>query len=184
MLNIDTTTLFDPLIEGIRHFLPKIPIAIAAFLLGWVIIKLLSWFFRFLLTFVRMPRGLKSIVHSMIDALLWIFLIIGILQVLGLNNVALAFSGAIIAVGVALGNGASTLASDILAGIFLARDRDFSIGDTVKAGEGTEGIVENMDMRRIRIRDKGGHLHVIPNSVIERKEWVLINDKAKDGSTK
>ncbi len=175
----ENTDIFDPLIQHFQAILPKIPLAIGTFLFGWVVIKLLSWFIRFLISFVRLPRGLKGIIYSLVDALLWIFLIITVLQNLGLNNIAIAFSGAIVAVGVALGSGASTLASDILAGIFLARDRDFSIGDTVKAGENTTGVIEHMDMRRIRIRDKQGHLHVIPNSVIERKEWVLLKDNIR-----
>jgi small conductance mechanosensitive channel len=81
-------------------------------------------------------------------------------------------------VGLALGAGGATLASDILAGIFLAQDKDFNVGDEISAGEKpTEGILESMDMRRIRVRDKDGRLHVIPNSIIERKEWVVLTKK-------
>jgi small-conductance mechanosensitive channel len=130
--------------------------------------------------FARLPHGLKGIIFSLVDALLWVFLIIGVLQALGLNNIALAFSGSLAAVGLAFGVGASSLAADILGGIFLAKDRDFAVGDLVMAGEGpTEGVIESMDMRRIRIRDKSGHLHVIPNSVVERKEWILKERRAE-----
>jgi small-conductance mechanosensitive channel len=125
--------------------------------------------------FARLPHGLKGIIFSLVDALLWVFLIIGVLQALGLNNIALAFSGSLAAVGLAFGVGASSLAADIL-----AKDRDFAVGDLVMAGEGpTEGVIESMDMRRIRIRDKSGHLHVIPNSVVERKEWILKERRAE-----
>lgn len=181
--NYSSNSVTDPLVSGASHILPKIPVAIGAFLFGIVVIRLISWLIQFLLGFVRLPRGLKGIIQSLSDALLWVFLIIGVMQVLGLNNIALAFSGSVVAIGLAIGNGASTLASDILAGIFLAKDRDFSIGDHVRAGEGTEGIIENMDMRRIRIRDDKGRLHVIPNSVVERKEWVLITSRS-DRKTK
>ena len=177
--DLSNNSVTDPLINGAGRVLPKIPLAIGAFLFGIVVIRLISWLVQFLLGFVHLPRGLKGIIQSLVDAVLWIFLIIGILQVLGLNNIALAFSGSIIAVGLAIGNGASALASDILAGIFLAKDRDFSIGDHVKAGEGTDGVIESMDMRRIRIRDSKGHLHVLPNSIVERKEWVFLESRAE-----
>jgi len=172
--DLNNTSLTDPLVNGAEHILPRIPEAIAALLFGWVLIKLVSWSAHFLIGFAHLPRGLKGIIISLIDAALWIFLIIGLLQVLGLNNIALAFSGSIAAVGLAIGLGAQSLVGDILAGVFLAKDRDFSVGDQVKAGDSTEGIIESMDMRRTRIRDKQGQLHVLPNSVVERKEWILI----------
>jgi small-conductance mechanosensitive channel len=170
----------DRITQGITDIAPRIPEAIFVFLIGFVIIKIISWISGGLLRLVKMPRGLHGIIHSLVNTLLWLFLIISILQVLGLTGLALIFSGSIAALGLALGAGASSLASDILAGIFLAQDRDFSIGDLVRLGDGpTEGIVESMDMRRTRVRDKEDKLHIIPNSVIERKEWVILT-KRKD----
>jgi small-conductance mechanosensitive channel len=77
--------------------------------------------------------------------------------------------------------GGSTLVSDIVAGIFLARDGDFNVGDEIKAGEepAIQGIVERLDARRVRIRDTGGILHVLPNSVVERKAWTVIRRRAQ-----
>ncbi len=135
---------------------------------------------EYLLKFVRLPRGLKAILVSLIRSILWAFLVIATLRGLGLSSFALIFSGALAAVGFALASGASSFAGDILAGIFLAHDRDFNVGDEVRAGEDkTEGTIESMDMRRTRIRAKDGRLHVIPNSVIERKEWVFLNKKSE-----
>ncbi len=173
--NIFTTEAVD----GINNILPKLPKAILALLFGLVLIRIISWIARALISFVRLPKGLKTILYSLIDGLLWIFLIISVLQTLGLGNLALVFSGAIAATGLALGAGGSSLASDILAGIFLSKDRDFNVGDEVIAGEKpTHGIIESMDMRRTRIRGKDGKLHVIPNSLVERKEWVLVSDNS------
>lgn len=173
--------LFDPIIEAANNIIPKIPQLVAALIFGAIVIKILSFIASILLSLVRMPKGLRGILESMITALLWVFLMITILdKVLGLSNIALLFSGSIAAIGLALAAGGSSLASDILAGIFLAKDRDFSVGDRLSAGDKpTEGVVESMDMRRTRIRDDEGKLHVIPNSVIERKEWVVLA-KAKD----
>lgn len=170
--------IIDPITFAFQTILPKIPLAIFSLLIGIVIIRVLSWIAQFIVGFARIHAELKSIIISMIDALLWIFLVISVLQTLGLDNLALAFSGSLAAVGLAMGVGGATLASDILGGIFLAGDRDFNVGDEIKAGEnGTIGILEKMDMRRIRMRDKEGKLHVIPNSVIERKEWVVLTKK-------
>lgn len=100
------------------------------------------------------------------------------LQLLGLGHLALAASVSVAVLSVAFATGVSSVIADILAGVFLAKDPDFKLGDKVKLGDPvTEGIVEAMDMRRVRIRDKSNKLHVIPNSVVERKEWVVIARK-------
>lgn len=178
-LDLTPVELFDPIITGANDIIPKIPQLIAALIFGAIVIKLISWFASLLLSLVRMPKGLRGILDSIISALLWVFLAVTVLdKVLDLSNIALLFSGSVAALGLALAAGGSSLASDILAGIFLAKDRDFSVGDHVSAGEKpTEGVVESMDMRRTRIRDDQGMLHVIPNSVIERKEWIVLTKK-------
>ncbi len=175
-----TGALTDPLINGLNRILPKLPAALIALLAGIVLIKVLGWIFELVIGLVRLPKGLKSILHSLISVILWVLLVISILQVLGLGSVIFVFSGSLLAAGLALSGGASSLAADVLGGIFLAKDRDFSVGDKIRAGEdGTEGIIESMDMRRTRIRAHDGKLHVIPNAVIERKEWVLLAKKSE-----
>lgn len=177
-INLPATSFTDPLANGISRVLPKIPLAIGALVFGIIIIRILSWIAHVIVGLVRLPRGLKGILVSLIDGALWVFLFIAILQLMGLNNVALAFSGLVASLGLALAFGASTLTSDVLGGIFLAKDRDFAVGDEVIAGDDTKGVIESMDMRRTRIRDSADHLHVIPNSVVERKEWVLLSRRA------
>ena len=178
VIDVSSNALLDPVFRGINDVLPKLPAALVALLFGLIVIRILSWTGDAIIGLMRMPRGLKGILGSMLDTLLWIFLIVSVLQTLGLSSIALIFSGSLAAVGLALGFGASTLAADILAGVFLAQDRDFSVGDEVRAGDPPiDGVVESMDMRRTRIRGTDGKLHIMPNSVIERKEWVVLAKK-------
>ncbi|HSX41603.1 MAG TPA: mechanosensitive ion channel family protein [Candidatus Saccharimonadales bacterium] len=182
MIDTSPSHLFDSLAQNINDLLPKLPTAAATLLVGLVVIRILSWIASWLLSFIRMPKGLRGIIVSLIDILLSVFLTIVTLQALGLSNVAFAFSAAVAAIGLALGNGSVTIVQDILAGIFLAKDHDFSVGDVVRVAEepgqpGVEGVVEAMDMRRTRVRDEKGYLHIFPNSYIERREWVLLAKK-------
>jgi small-conductance mechanosensitive channel len=175
MINLPNTGYLDQIQAWINSILPQVPGAVIALLFGILLIRIIAWVAELLLSLLSLPRGLRGILLSLTNALLWAFLIIAVLSALKLNNIAFAFSGGIAALGLALAAGGSTLAADILAGVFLARDPDFGVGDLVRAGESpTEGVVENMDMRRTRLRDKAGKLHVLPNSVIERKEWVVL----------
>lgn len=181
MDSLANSPLFDRAIDRIQNdILPKLPNVLLGFLIGLVLVKLLTWAADLIIGAVRMPKGLKDILVSLIHAILWMFLVISTLNGLGLSQLALVLSGSVVAIGLAVGSGASSLAADILAGISLSGDRDFNIGDEVMAGEKpVQGIIEKMDIRRTRIRAKDGKLHVIPNAVVERKEWVLVTKKSE-----
>jgi small-conductance mechanosensitive channel len=181
-----TTDIFDSLSSGVNGLLAtnlsrlvdNLPNAIVTLIVGVIVIRLISWLASWLIGFVRMPKGLKQIAISLLDALLAVFLVIVVLQTLGLNNVAFIFTVAVAGLGIALGNGSVTLVNDIISGIYLARDRNFSVGDIVCAGEGqTEGEIIGMDMRRTRIRSQDGRVHSLPNAGIDRSEYTLITKK-------
>lgn len=166
------------LATNLSKLVHNLPNAIVTLIAGIIIIRVISLISRWLIGFVRMPKGLKEIAVSLIDALLSVFLVIIVLQTLGLNNAAFVFTAAIAGLGIALGNGSVTLVTDVISGIYLARDRNFSLGDIVCAGANqTEGEIIGMDMRRTRIRDKQGRVHSLPNSGIDRTEYILITKK-------
>lgn len=66
-------------------------------------------------------------------------------------------------VGIALGFGAQTLVKDFLTGLFLIVEDIVSVGDIVRIGD-SGGLVEEMTLRTIRLRDFDGTLHVFPYS--------------------
>lgn len=66
-------------------------------------------------------------------------------------------------VGVAIGFGAQTLVKDFLTGIFLIAEDIVAVGDIVRIGD-SGGLVEEMTVRTIRLRDFDGTLHVFPYS--------------------
>lgn len=175
-LTLDPTQYTDPIITLVNQILPKIPGLLFTLIIGILIIRLLVRLTRLLLAFTSMQQGLKGIITSVVEIVLWVLLSISTLQQLGFSGMITFFSSSALAIGILLAAGGSTLLADIVAGVFLAQDNDFGVGDEVTAGENqTRGIVESMDARRTRIRDEAGVLHVLPNSVVERKEWTLIH---------
>lgn len=66
-------------------------------------------------------------------------------------------------VGLAVGFGAQTLVKDFLTGMFLLMEDIVAVGDVVNIG-GFGGLVEQMTLRTIRLRDFDGTLHVFPYS--------------------
>jgi moderate conductance mechanosensitive channel len=177
---IDLTTSFsNHIIDGINNLLPRVPNALYDLVLGILIIRLLTRAIRLLFKATRMQPGLRYVLTSIIETILWILLAIALLNELGFSGVIFFFTGSIAAIGIAMAAGGSTLVADIVAGVFLAQDHDFNVGDeiVVMNDRPIVGVIERMDARRTRLRDDHGLLHVIPNSIIERKEWVVVHKR-------
>jgi small-conductance mechanosensitive channel len=113
-----------------------------------------------------------SLFRAAISAAGWIIVIGAALNALGLDEVALAVSGSIALVALALGTAVSGTTSDIIAGVFLASDEDFKVGYTVTAA-GVTGVIKSIDLRKSRILAEDGKLHVVPNTAVETatRQW-------------
>jgi small conductance mechanosensitive channel len=70
-------------------------------------------------------------------------------------------------VGLAVGFGAQTLVKDLIAGFFLTLENQVRVGD-VAVINGTGGLVEEINLRTIVLRDGDGAVHIFPNGSIER----------------
>lgn len=68
-------------------------------------------------------------------------------------------------VGVAVGFGAQSLIKDYFNGFFLLLENQVRQGDVIEAA-GKGGLVEEVTLRHIKMRDYDGNVHTIPNSVI------------------
>jgi small-conductance mechanosensitive channel len=68
-------------------------------------------------------------------------------------------------IGVAIGFGSQKLVQDLITGIFLLAENSIQVGDVVSVG-GLSGVVENLSVRTIRLRDADGSVHVIPFSSV------------------
>jgi small-conductance mechanosensitive channel len=158
----------------------RLPDLVITLVVGLVLVELAIIVLGYVLRLSRIPDGLKRILYSLARTFLWIILFLVLVQTLGLNNVLVAVTGSSVIVALFLSAGVAPVVTDVLAGLSLAADSHFQPGVKVRAGEAkTEGIIETMDLRKTRIKDASGRIHVISNSVIDRNEWVVI--KAKPG---
>lgn len=79
-------------------------------------------------------------------------------------------------VGLAIGFGAQTIVKDFLTGIFLIIEDAVSVGDVVMIQD-FSGVVEEMSVRTIKLRDFDGTLHIFPYS-----EAQIIHNRTKNFS--
>lgn len=68
--------------------------------------------------------------------------------------------------GLALSFGSQQLVQDLITGVFILAEDTISIGDTINTGD-RSGVVENISLRTIRLRDADGALHSVPFSTIK-----------------
>jgi small conductance mechanosensitive channel len=68
--------------------------------------------------------------------------------------------------GVAIGFGAQSLIKDFLGGFFILLDDQVREGDVVEVA-GFSGLVEEVTLRYVRLRNFDGHVHFVPNGEIK-----------------
>lgn len=107
-------------------------------------------------TLGRVFRYLTAVVISVIAATL-------VLSEIGISVAPIL--GAAGVVGLAVGFGAQSLVKDYFNGCFLLLEDQIRQGDVVKLGENA-GLVEEVTLRYVRLRDYDGRVHFVPNGEI------------------
>jgi small conductance mechanosensitive channel len=79
-------------------------------------------------------------------------------------------------VGLAVGFGAQTLVRDVISGFFLILEDQVRVGD-VATVNGQGGLIEEVNLRTIVLRDEEGTVHVFPNGEVK-----TLANKSKDFS--
>ena len=125
-------------------------------------------------TVTRLDPTLGSLLQSVVTFAGWVLVLTAATASLGLQQVSLALGGSIALVAMSLSSSVSSVAQDLLAGVFLIGDRDFRVGYMVRTGA-VEGIVESVGIRKTKIRDGDGTLHTVPNRLIDNATYVTVN---------
>jgi small-conductance mechanosensitive channel len=95
-----------------------------------------------------------------------IFIIAGtlVLDALGISVAPILATAGV--AGVAIGFGAQSLIKDYFTGFFLLLEDQIRQGDVVEVA-GKSGLVEEVTLRYVRLRDFDGHVHFVPNGEIK-----------------
>lgn len=83
------------------------------------------------------------------------------LQIMGINLTALAVFGG--AVGVGVGFGMQTIASNYISGLIILFDRSLAVGDYVETEGGLAGHVRSLNMRYTTLESFDGKMVLVPN---------------------
>jgi moderate conductance mechanosensitive channel len=112
----------------------------------------------------KRARTLGSVLMNITTFVVLVVAALMILREFGVD-ISPALTGAGI-IGVALGFGAQTLVRDLIGGFFLILDNRVRVGDVVSINDNVAGLVEEINLRTIILRDEEGTVHVVPNGSI------------------
>ncbi|HEX7038225.1 MAG TPA: mechanosensitive ion channel family protein [Pseudomonadales bacterium] len=114
----------------------------------------------------RSRRRLQSLVpllRSLLQGVIGVLAALLILSELGVDITPLLAGAGII--GLAVGFGAQTLVKDVISGVTILLEDSATVGDVVEVA-GHAGVVEEMRVRFIRLRDLAGAVRFVPYSEV------------------
>jgi moderate conductance mechanosensitive channel len=112
----------------------------------------------------KRAQTIASILRRGLSSVIWTTAVLMVLRELDVD-ITPVLTGAGI-VGLAVGFGAQTLVRDVITGFFLIVEDQVRVGDVAMVN-GTGGLVEQINLRTIVLRDFEGVVHVIPNGEIK-----------------
>ena len=107
-------------------------------------------------TLMRVSRYVASVLIGAITVML-------ILSEIGISIAPILATAGV--AGLAVGFGAQSLVKDYFTGFVMLLENQIRVGDMVEVG-GKSGLVEEVTLRYVRLRDVEGAVHYVPNGVI------------------
>ncbi|MCP8688777.1 mechanosensitive ion channel family protein [Marinobacterium sedimentorum] len=108
-----------------------------------------------------LDAGTREVFAKLFQIALFFIVFILLLQIMGINLTALAVFGG--ALGVGLGFGLQSIASNFISGIILLLERSLSVGDYVEMEDGRKGMIRELNMRSTTLETFDGKDIMVPN---------------------
>ncbi len=122
----------------------------------------------------KRARTLGGLVQNVLTTMVVVVSSLMILREVGLDITPILTGAGIL--GLAVGFGAQTLVKDVISGFFMILENEIRIGDVVQI-DTHGGMVEEMNLRTIVLRDFDGTVHIIPNGTV-----TAVMNRSKDFS--
>jgi small conductance mechanosensitive channel len=153
--------------SGLRVLFIAIGTFILLALLKRTVAKLRSMYEGTLPNPAQMKRA-YTLTHIVRDVARIIIFFVGVMMIL--SEIGIDLTPLLAAAGLgglAVGFGAQSLVKDLISGFFILLENSVRVGDVVEVA-GVSGVVEEIELRAIKLRDLSGNLHVVPNGVIDK----------------
>ena len=125
------------------------------------------------------PEERRKQLKTLVQVVRWIVQVsiisVALLMILGNFVDITPLLASVGVVGLAVSLGAQTLIKDLLGGLLVLLEGQYTVGDVIKVGD-VSGSVERLTLRATYVRDISGNLHVVPNGEVRivanvTKDW-------------
>lgn len=181
LLQVDPSTevsleaIIAEFVSGIVGALPKVLSGLVFLIIAYLGIKVALILLRGVLDRIY-PKSHQLVVDLsvlIVALFLWFGVILALLKIVGMGDIAASLGTATGFIGLGIAFALKEMIADTVAGVYLLRDPDFNIGDTVDTAS-VSGTISGIDLRKTRIRNESGELIVVANRDVEKK-WTLKN---------
>ncbi len=125
----------------------------------------------------ELDAGTREIFAKLLQVGIFFIIFLLLLQVMGINLTTLAVFGG--AIGVGLGFGLQSIASNFISGIIILLDRSLTVGDYVELEDGKAGTIREMNMRSTTLETFDGKDVMVPNEKFITTQFVNWTHKNK-----
>lgn len=124
----------------------------------------------------RLDISTREVFSKLFEVGLFCVIFLLLLNIMGINLTALAVFGG--ALGVGLGLGLQSIASNFISGIIILLDKSLTVGDFVELSDGQKGFVREFKMRHAVLETYDGKDILVPNETFISS--LLVNWTHKD----
>jgi small-conductance mechanosensitive channel len=161
--------------SGLVDALPRLVTAVLFVTVAYFGIKLLLSVVRSVLAGVYSDQDLVvNLFTTIAGVFLWFGAALTLLKILGMGEIAASLGTATGFLALGVSYALSNMIADTVAGVYLLRDPDFNVGDTVSAG-GVTGTVRSIELRKTRL-DVDGDVVVLGNGEVEGR-WTQMTTR-------
>ncbi len=170
--------IFRHVLDGWRadfaHFVQYgIPKVLVALLLSFLVVRIALFFVKRMRSSADQMVGnsqraaqlrtMAGILRATTYGVTGFYLLTQVLSGLGVSLGPFIASAGVIGLGISFG--AQSIFKDMLTGIFILIEDQYTVGDTIKIA-GLTGTVEDLSLRVTKLRDGDGTVYIVPNSQI------------------
>jgi small conductance mechanosensitive channel len=153
--------------SGLRVLLIGLGMMLLLFLLKQLIARLRRVYEGALPSPAQIKRA-DTLTHVVRDVARVVILVVGTMMML--SEVGIDLKPLLAAAGLgglAIGFGAQSMVKDVISGFFILLEDSVRVGDVVEVA-GVSGLVEEIRLRAITLRDLSGNVHVVPNGIVDK----------------
>ncbi|WP_138005796.1 mechanosensitive ion channel domain-containing protein [Halalkalirubrum salinum] len=168
--SVPLVPVIDSVVNRFITAIPSFVTAIVFAVIAYIGIRIIRRLVRSVITgaFPAEQRLIADFAVVVVTIFLWFAAGLVLLDILGLGQIAASLGTAVGFVALGVSYALSEMIEDTVAGIYLLKDPDFNVGDSVTTGS-VDGTVAEIGLRKSRFTLENGDTTVLANRDVEAK---------------